>query len=248
MDYTNKVVLVTGGAKGIGKAITLEYCRQGATVIFCDNDEEAGATLQERIKEVNGKGSYYKIDLEDVLAIEKMVQYILSTVHKIDILINNAGIFEHKSICDMTIRDWDRMMNVNLRSMFFCSKEFIKSNPKTAYGRIINITSTRQKMSEGDTEAYAASKGGIFSLTHALAVSLSGTSIRVNSISPGWIETQNYDTLRTIDHRQHPSNRVGKPEDIAQACLFFTDEKNDFINGENLVIDGGMTRKMIYEP
>ena len=248
MDYRDKVVVVTGGANGIGKAIAWEYGHQGATVIFCDNNEEAGTDLQQRMNEENLKGYYYKIDLEAIQEIEKMIQYILSKFQKVDILVNNAGVFESKAICDVTVSDWDRIMNINLRSMFFCSKEFIKFNPKTSYGRIVNITSTRQKMSEGDTEAYAASKGGVFSLTHALAVSLSGTNITVNSISPGWIETQNYDTLRNIDHQQHPANRVGKPEDIAQACLFFTDEKNDFITGENLVVDGGMTRKMIYEP
>ena len=101
-------------------------------------------------------------------------------------------------------------------------------------------------MSEAGTEAYSASKGGIFSLTHALAVSLSKYHITVNSISPGWIENYHYDTLTEADHRQHPSLRVGKPDDIARMCLFLCNEKNDFINGENITIDGGMTRKMIY--
>ena len=103
-------------------------------------------------------------------------------------------------------------------------------------------------MSEPHTEAYTASKGGVLALTHGLAVSLGPDHIRVNSISPGWIETGDYSQLRKIDHEQHPSMRVGKPEDIAKACLFLTSDENDFITGENLVIDGGMTRKMIYEP
>jgi NAD(P)-dependent dehydrogenase (short-subunit alcohol dehydrogenase family) len=102
-------------------------------------------------------------------------------------------------------------------------------------------------MSEADTEAYAASKGGIVSLTHALAVSLSSHNIRVNCISPGWIETGDYSRLREVDHEQHLSNRVGVPQDIARACYFLADGKNDFINGHNMVIDGGMTKKMIYK-
>lgn len=114
-------------------------------------------------------------------------------------------------------------------------------------GAIINIASTRAQMSEPHTEAYSATKGGISSLTHSLAITLGEYGIRVNSISPGWIETGDYSALREIDHSQHPSGRVGKPEDIARACCFLADLENDFITGENLVIDGGMTRKMIYE-
>jgi len=115
-------------------------------------------------------------------------------------------------------------------------------------GSIVNISSTRATMSEENSEAYAASKGGIVSLTHALASSFSKDHIQVNCISPGWIETQNYDNLRKIDHDQHPSKRVGKPEDIARACIYLTNEENDFINGTEIIIDGGMTKKMVYEP
>jgi NAD(P)-dependent dehydrogenase (short-subunit alcohol dehydrogenase family) len=113
-------------------------------------------------------------------------------------------------------------------------------------GAIVNIASTRALMSEPNSEAYAASKGGILSLTHALAVSLAGDHIRVNAISPGWIETGDYGKLRQIDHAQHPAGRVGKPDDIARACLYLCHDENDFITGTNIVIDGGMTRKMIY--
>ena len=115
-------------------------------------------------------------------------------------------------------------------------------------GVIINIASTRALMSEPDSEAYAASKGGIVALTHALAASLAPDRIRVNCISPGWIETGDYSQLREEDHHQHLSGRVGRPDDIARACLFLSSSENDFINGENIVIDGGMTRRMIYEP
>ena len=175
-----------------------------------------------------------------------MFQVVISKYEKIDILVNNAGIGKFKALNDVTVEDWDEVINVNLRSVFFTSQEFSKYNRGTNYGRIINISSTRFLMSEPNTEAYAASKGGIVSLIHALAISLSGEKITVNCISPGWIHNFNYEKLNEEDHRQHPSLRVGKPEDISRMCLFLTDENNDFINGENIVIDGGMTKKMIY--
>ena len=137
------------------------------------------------------------------------------------------------------------VINTNLRSVFIASKEaskYMKSG-----GSIVNIASTRATMSEPNSEAYAATKGGIVALTHALAASLSERNITVNAISPGWIQNENYEELRDKDHAQHLSNRVGKPEDIAKACLYLTDSENNFVNGENITVDGGMTRKMIYE-
>ena len=142
------------------------------------------------------------------------------------------------------------MLNSNLRAMFLISREYMinrrKKGYKERYGRIVNISSTRSLMSEEGTEAYTASKGGVTALTHALAVSFAPYAVTVNSISPGWICRDGYDQLKYADHRQHLSGRVGKPEDVASACFFLTDEKNDFINGQDLVVDGGMTKKMIY--
>ncbi|WP_096200679.1 SDR family oxidoreductase [Bacillus sp. FJAT-45350] len=167
---------------------------------------------------------------------------------KIDILINNAGVSRFKNVYELTVDDWDDVLNSNLRGTFLCSKEAAKYMKKNkSGGSIVNISSTRATMSEKNSEAYAASKGGILSLTHALALSLSDNAIQVNAISPGWIETGDYNELSEIDHKQHPSQRVGKPEDIAPACLFLTNKQNNFITGENLVIDGGMTKKMIYK-
>lgn len=248
INYIDKTILITGGANGIGKALSLAYCEKDATVIFCDKDHQTGKQLECFLHSQNYKAHFYEIDLEHVQDITDMFRYIIKTHQKIDILINNAAVMTHKSIDDITEQDWNKVINVNLRAPFFCSKEFALYHKPGDYGRIINISSTRNLMSEANTEPYAASKGGILSLTHAFAVSLSDKRIIVNTISPGWIETGDYTILREIDHKQHPSKRVGKPEDIARACLFLTDENNDFINGENLVIDGGMTKKMIYEP
>ena len=127
-----------------------------------------------------------------------------------------------------------------------CCKQFVEANRGMEYGRIINIASTRWHQNEADWEAYGASKGGLVSLTNTLCVSLAGTRITVNAVSPGWIECSDYGSLTREDHMQHPSGRVGVPEDIARMVLFLAARENDFINGANIVIDGGMTKRMIY--
>lgn len=246
MIYTDKVVLITGAANGIGKSIAKAYCEADAKVILADIDENNGLKLEKEFKSQGYEAFFYKVDLKTSDQIVEMMKCIVREYGKIDVLINNAGISKFKSLFDLKIEEWDEIINVNLRSAFITSREFAKHNKNTSYGRIINISSTRYLMSEPSSEAYAASKGGIVSLTHALAISLSKEKITVNSISPGWIQNSNYEGLSSEDHKQHPSLRVGKPEDIARVCLFLTDEKNDFINGENIVIDGGMTKKMIY--
>jgi NAD(P)-dependent dehydrogenase (short-subunit alcohol dehydrogenase family) len=165
----------------------------------------------------------------------------------VDVLINNAGFARFKSPYELTVAEWDDMLNTHLRGMFLCAREAAKPMRDSGRGgAIVNVASTRARMSEPGAEAYAAAKGGIVALTHALAVSLGPDRIRVNCVSPGWIETSSYDALRAVDHAQHPTGRVGKPEDVALACLYLTDPANDFVTGVDLVVDGGMTRKMIY--
>ena len=244
-ETSSKRVFITGGAEGIGKAIVEAFCLSGDQVAFCDINETAG---QETAK---ATGSiFHKVDVSDKDALESCMQRILSEWNDIDIIINNVGISQFSSITETSVEDFDKILSINLRPVFITSrllaihrKEQSSPNP---YGRIINICSTRYLMSESGSEGYAASKGGIYSLTHALALSLSEWNITVNSIAPGWIQTHDYDQLRPEDHSQHPSRRVGKPEDIARMCLFLCEENNDFINGENITIDGGMTKKMIY--
>ena len=244
-ETSSKRVFITGGAEGIGKAIVEAFCLSGDQVAFCDINETAG---QETAK---ATGSiFHKVDVSDKDALESCIQRILSEWNDIDIIVNNVGISQFSSITETSVEDFDKILSINLRPVFITSrllairrKEQSSPNP---YGRIINICSTRYLMSEPGSEGYAASKGGIYSLTHALALSLSEWNITVNSIAPGWIQTHDYDQLQPEDHSQHPSRRVGKPEDIARMCLFLCEENNDFINGENITIDGGMTKKMIY--
>ncbi|MDD3511702.1 MAG: SDR family oxidoreductase [Fermentimonas sp.] len=244
----DKVVYITGGAKGLGKAIVTLFCKNGADVTFCDIDTEESNELCNELSSY--KCSYHEVDISDAEALERSVNQVIKEKGNIDVIINNAGVSYFNSILDTTVEDFDKVLDINLRPLFITARTLAKlreTNPNlNTYGRIINISSTRYLMSEPNSESYAASKGAIYSLTHALALSLSKYKIIVNSISPGWIETGDYDLLSPQDHSQHPSGRVGKPDDIARTCLFLCQPDNDFINGQNIVVDGGMTKKMIY--
>jgi NAD(P)-dependent dehydrogenase (short-subunit alcohol dehydrogenase family) len=248
MIFENQVVIITGAGNGIGKGIAEAYASQGAKVVIADSDEKGGVEALTKIKSLGCEVIFIKTDVSKPDEINHLMEQTVYTYGKIDILINNAGISRWKSLFDLEVDEWDIILNTNLRSVFLCSREaakYMKDNPTG--GSIVNLASTRAFMSEKNSEAYAASKGGIVALTHALAISLGEFNITVNSISPGWIEVNDYEALRDIDHKQHPSRRVGKPDDIARTCLFLTERDNNFITGENIVIDGGMTRKMIYE-
>lgn len=247
MNYSEKLVVVTGGAKGIGRCIASTYAGEGATVIIADIDREAGESTTEEITDKGGSVLFIHSDISDPGSVTSLFSEVSETYKRLDILINNAGFGIWKSPESLTLEEWDSVLNTNLRGPFLCTKEVVPLMKKGNGGSVVNIASTRALMSEPDSEAYAASKGGIVSLTHALAASLSKYNIRVNCISPGWIETGDYSRLREKDHMQHFSQRVGKPEDIASACIWLTDPANSFINGANIIIDGGMTRKMIYE-
>ncbi|WP_176224027.1 SDR family NAD(P)-dependent oxidoreductase [Thalassobacillus devorans] len=241
-----KTVIVTGGANGIGKSIVNSFLEEGYRVLLVDKDEKKGREVCEQAQKNSGLVEFKKCDVGNYREVQKLFNEMESEYNRIDILVNNAGISKFKNFWDMEEEDWNEVIAANLSSVFFLTKQAALLM-KEHGGSIINIASTRASMAEPHTEAYSASKGGIVALTHSLAMTLSDYYIRVNSISPGWIETEHYEDLREIDHFQHPSKRVGRPEDVARACVFLSQEENDFINGENIVIDGGMTRKMIYE-
>lgn len=245
--HEKQVVIITGGGSGIGQTIALFYANEGSRVIVWDKEpnalEQTRRILFRNIDYVSTK----VVDITSPTEIINGMQDVQEKWGRIDVLINNAGLSVNKSIYDISVDDWDYVLNTNLRGTFLCSREAARLMRYNCGGSIVNISSTRALMSEPDTEAYSASKGGILALTHAMAISLAPDQITVNAISPGWIETGVYSKLHVTDHRQHPSGRVGKPEDIARACLYLTHPENDFITGTNLVIDGGMTRKMIYQ-
>ena len=246
-SFENKVVVVTGAGKGIGRNVALTYAKKGAKLAILDRSSEDLKETENLVREIGAEVFSRIVDLTKAGDIADAVQEIKSTFEKIDILINNAGLGRSRSPYDLDIEDWDYVLNTNLRGTFICSRESAKVMKENGGGAIVNISSTRAFMSEPNTEAYAASKGGILALTHALAISLGPDKIMVNAISPGWIETGDYSQLKPSDHQQHPAGRVGTPEDISRACLFLTNPENNFITGANFVVDGGMTRKMIYE-
>jgi NAD(P)-dependent dehydrogenase (short-subunit alcohol dehydrogenase family) len=248
MSFANKIVVVTGAGRGIGFAVASLYAAHGAHVVVAEQNREAGEAAVRAIADAGGTAFFHPVDVSVPAEIEELMRTVRSRWNRLDILVNNAGISQWTSPYELAVEEWDRILNTNLRSVFLCSREAAKLMRQSGGGSIINIASTRAHMSEPHSEAYAASKGGILALTHALAVSLGPDRIRVNAISPGWIETGDYAALRPEDHHQHPAGRVGKPEDIARACLFLTGDGSDFVTGAELVIDGGMTRKMIYVP
>ncbi|MGM0901119.1 MAG: glucose 1-dehydrogenase [Bacillota bacterium] len=248
MSFHNKIVIVTGAAKGIGHGVAALYAEKGAKVVLADVDKLAGEQKAAEITAKGGQALFVQTDVRKETDIINLVKTTYEKYGQIHILINNAGKGIFKSPYEVTLEEWDDVMNTNLRSVFLASREagkYMRENKEG--GAIVNIASTRAIMSEANSEAYAATKGGIVAITHAFAASFSEDRITVNTISPGWIETGDYEKLTKLDHEQHLSKRVGKTEDIARACLYLTASENDFVTGVNLVVDGGMTRKMIYE-
>ena len=244
-------IIITGGAQGIGKIVTKELLKNNYRVSVFDNDKEALDEFESEI--ANENCSFYEVDISIESDVINAINLSVKDNGRIYGLINNAAIAINKHITDLTLEEWQQVININLTGAFLCSK-YALPYLKESKGRIINMASTRAFQSEPDTEAYSASKGGIFALTHALAMS-AALDVRVNSISPGWIDVSavrktssaQQINLSKEDHEQHPAGRVGNPLDIARTILFLLDEKNDFITAQNFVIDGGMTRKMIYE-
>ncbi len=238
MNHKKHIAIVTGAAGGIGKVIAKMFADNGYVVVAVDITEtEFG----------NSDIHFQKADLCSYEDICKVFEYAVQHFGGVHVLVNNGAISQFsKSISDITPEEFRKVIDTNLYGSFICCKQFIEANKGMEYGRIINIASTRWHQNEANWEAYGASKGGLVSLTNTLCVSLSDTPITVNAISPGWIQCSDYETLSEEDHKQHPSGRVGVPEDIARMVLFLSAPENDFINGANIVIDGGMTKKMIY--
>lgn len=253
MSLRGKVAIVTGGGQGIGKAIAQRFLQEGLCVILAEIDEEAGKETEAELKPL-GSVRFIPTDVSKEKSVKNLIQETDNSFGRIDVLINNAARAdpENLPITELSLENWNNTLSINLTGAFLCTKYAVPHLRKNQ-GTIINIASTRALMSEPNTEAYSASKGGIVALTHALAISL-GPEIRVNCISPGWIDVSewkkrtNRETaqLKQQDHQQHPAGRVGQPEDIASFTLYLVSPEASFITGADFVIDGGMTKKMIY--
>lgn len=250
-----KTAAITGGAQGIGRAVALAFAKKGYRVSLIDVHKEAGLETIRMIRSHGGQAIFVAGDVSREADVGKWLHLTVQELGSVDVLINNAGIGISGSMLDLPMESFDRVIAVNLRGTFISSRYAARYMRKQKAGSIIHIASTRALMSEADTEAYAASKGGILALTHAMAVSLGHYGIRVNAVSPGWIETGpwQYGKQAVVpehtdrDRLQHPVGRVSTPDDIAHACLYLAGDKAGFITGQNIVIDGGMTIKMIYE-
>ncbi len=225
MDFKDKVVVITGGAQGIGRCIAEEFEKLGAAVCVIDKQQ----------------GNHFFGDIADKETLEQFAKDVIEKYGHVDYLINNA-LPLMKGINECSYEEFQYALSVGVTAPFYLSKLFI---PHFAEGAtIVNISSSRDRMSQPQTESYTAAKGGIAALTHALSVSLAG-KVRVNSISPGWIDTA-YTVYEGPDASQQPAGRVGNPLDIANMVLYLCSDKAGFITGENICIDGGMTKQMIY--
>lgn len=223
--FQNRVAVITGGAKGIGKTIAEEFRKAGAHVCVIDRLEN----------------DYFIGDLAEQAVLDAFADKVIADYGRVDILVNNA-LPLMKGIDECTYEQFNYSLRVGVTAPFYLTKRFAPYFAPSA--SVINISSSRDRMSQPQTESYTAAKGGISALTHALAVSLAG-KVRVNSISPGWIDTD-FTVYDGPDAIQHPAGRVGNPLDIANMVLFLASDKAGFITGENICIDGGMTRQMIY--
>lgn len=246
-----QTAIITGGAQGIGFQTAKTLLRHNYQVVIADVDKEAGEEALEALRR-SGNIHFVLADVSKEADVIRLIDETMKLFGNIDVLVNNAAIGITKPIEELTFEEWNRVIGINLSGPFLCSK-YAAPYLRKSKGCIVNMCSTRAFMSEKDTEAYSASKGGIYALTHALAVSL-GPDIRVNSISPGWIEVSDLKKKSErkapihseMDKLQHPAGRVGTATDIASMVLFLISPDNSFITGQNFTIDGGMTRKMIY--
>jgi NAD(P)-dependent dehydrogenase (short-subunit alcohol dehydrogenase family) len=242
----NKVAIVTGSSSGNGRAIALRFAMEGANVVvnYITHEKEAKNVAKE-IEKLGSKAIVVRADVSKASDVDQLVKATIDAFGKVDILVNNAGIFLEKPLLETTEEEWDRVIDVNLKSVFLCTKRVVPEMLKQGKGKIINISSIDAIVAEPHTCAYCASKGGVSSLTRALALELAPKKINVNAIAPGQIDTpmiakwlKDPEMKKSLIERT-PFGRIGKPEDVAAAAVFLALDETEFINGITLVVDGG---------
>jgi NAD(P)-dependent dehydrogenase (short-subunit alcohol dehydrogenase family) len=228
-----KVALVTGGGAGIGRGVAARLLADGWSVVVADRRQPKAPPV----------GRFVVADVSDEASVRDLMQGIEAHEGHLDALVCNAGFMIRRPLASLSLADWNAVLATNLTSVFMLAKASLDLL-RAAGGAIVTVASTRAHQSEPNTESYSASKGGLLALTHALAVSL-GPDVRVNCVSPGWIDTQG-EPLMAEDHAQHPVGRVGRVEDVAALVAWLIGSQSGFVTGSEFIIDGGMTRKMIY--
>ena len=247
MKLDNKIAIVTGARRGIGRAIALALAKEGANIVVSDISQEECQKVVTEIEGLGRRGLAIKCDVTSIVEVEDMVRRTVAEFGRVDILVNNAGIITFKPFLELTEKDWDTTINVNLKGQFLCAQAVSKELVKNKWGRIINIAS----ISSGGcgiafplVAHYTASKGGIMALTEALALELTPQGINVNAICPGAIDTDMTKGVKDSGQLEQillriPKGRVGQPEDIANLAVFLASEESDYISGAAIVIDGG---------
>lgn len=254
-ELKNKVVIITGSGKGIGRGMAEVFAKNGAITIIATRGEDSGIEVEKSIISQGYEAKFIKTDVSSEKSIKNMVEKVLQLYGKIDVLINNAGITLFKPLIDATIEDWEQVINIDLRGTFLCSKYVAESMIKNNIsGSIINISSNHAFRTLPDTEIYAAAKGGVNAMTRSMALSLGKYNIRVNAICPGFTDTPHYqnwlsekDDPNEVENEVnslHANGSICKPEDIANIAMFLSTEKSNKITGSEILIDNGMTAKL----